>query len=278
MIGGYSVLLQAAGIETYAERRSKKGISRESLFGAEIEQAVSEHTPRPFNTSRQNFKPMLLIGDTHFPFAHHPTLEWAYRVAEKEQPEYIVQMGDLQDQFSHSRFPSSRNYYKPDEEMELGRKQAVAFWDELKRACPRAQCYQITGNHDLRALRSVLQSAPSLEGLVRDSLTKLYQFQGVTTIHDYREELIIQNILIHHGYMGKLGMQRDFVMQDTATAHTHKGGVLFRALKNRIIAHLDCGFTGDPESKAFTYTPQKITGYTLGLGWWDEYGPRFIPK
>lgn len=276
--GSFSVLLNAAGLETYDERRCVKKITREVLFAAPIEQTLEKHKPREVQTAQLDFKPMLLVGDTHFPFAHQPTLEWIYRFAEKQQPEFIVQMGDLQDQFSHSRFPSSRNYYKPDEEMELGRKQAKTFWEELKRACPKAQCYQITGNHDLRALKLVLQSAPSLESLVRESLTKLYEFDGVTTIHDYREELVLQGVMLHHGYMSQLGRQRDFVMQDLASAHTHKGGVLFRPLKGKTITHLDCGFTGDPESKVLSYTPQKTTAYTLGVGFWDEYGARFIPR
>lgn len=274
--GSFTALLQASGLDTYEQRRSIR-VSREELYGADIEQVIESHEPRVIESRPKDFKPMLLIGDTHFPFSHQPTLEKVYRFAEKEQPEFIVQMGDLQDQFAHSRFPASRNFYKPDEEMELGRNQSLDFWSELKRACPNSQCYQITGNHDLRALKMVLQSAPSLESLVRDSLVKLYEFEGVKTVHDYREELILQNVAIHHGYMSKLGMQRDFMMQDAATAHTHKGGVSFRPYKGRILTHLDCGFTGDPESKVFAYTPQRINSYTLGWGFWDEYGARFIP-
>lgn len=275
--GGYTALVTASGLETYDDRRSGKKISREELFGVSIEDVVRAHKPKVIDSTPRNFRPMLFIGDTHFPFAHQPTLEKIYRFAEKEKPEYIIQLGDLQDQFSHSRFPASKNFYKPDEEMQLARKQSIDFWLELKKACPSAQCYQITGNHDLRALKLVLNSAPSLEGLVRESLLKLYEFEGVTTIHDYREELIIQDVMMHHGYMSKNGMQRDFVMQNLASAHTHRGEVSFRPLKKKIITHLNAGFAGDEESKACSYTSQKTTGWTLGHGWWDEYGARFIP-
>lgn len=275
--GSFATLLSAAGFESYGERRSVKRVSREELFGANIEQALESHKPRVIESSGNDFKPILAIGDTHFPFAHQPTLDKIYRFAEKEQPAFIVQLGDLQDQFSHSRFPASRNYYKPDEEMEMGRKQASEFWSGLKNSCPSAQCYQITGNHDLRALKSVLQNAPSLESLVRESLVKLYEFGGVTTIHDYREELVIQDVMFHHGYMNRTGQQRDLVMQNLVSGHTHRGEVSYRALKDKTIWHLNAGFVGDSESKAMTYTPQKTTGWTLGWGWIDSYGPRFIP-
>jgi hypothetical protein len=99
----------------------------------------------------------------------------------------------------------------------------------------------------------------------------------VTTVHDYREELVLQGIAHHHGYMSKIGQQRDFMQTNLVSGHTHKGNVSFRPLRDRTIAHLDCGYLGDPHAKALQYTPQKTTGWTLGWGLWDEYGPRFIP-
>lgn len=278
-MGGFSVLLQMAGLETYNERRSGKKlkITKESLFGRSIEEVVEQHVPRVVESNFPDFRPILAIGDTHFPFAHQPTLEKIYRFAEKEQPEFIIQMGDLMDQFSHSRFPTSRNVYRPDEEMELGKKQAQEFWDALRKACPKAKIYGLMGNHDIRPLRAVLAAAPSLESLVRDSVKRLYHFEGVEMIEDYREELQIQGVMFHHGYMSKNGQQRDFVLQNLCSAHTHRGEVSFRPLKDKIIWHLNPGFTGDDQSKASSYTPQKTTGWTLGWGWMDEYGPRFIP-
>jgi metallophosphoesterase superfamily enzyme len=277
--GSFAALLQAAGLDTYEDRRSgkKKAFTREEVYGADLEQVLTEHVPRIVESNSSVFEPVLAIGDTHFPFSHQKTIEKVYRFAEKEQPAHIVQVGDLKDQWSHGRFPSSRNYYKPDEEMELAHKQSVEFWEELRKACPKAKCYQIMGNHDLRPLKLILNAAPSLESLVAQSIEKLYDFEGVTTVKDYREELIIQNIMFHHGYMSRHGQQRDYVMQNLVSGHTHRGAVLYRPLKDKTIWHLDCGFVGDPESKALSYTPQKTTNWTLGWGWIDEYGPRFIP-
>lgn len=275
--GGFTALLRAAGLDTYEDRRSPKRISNKDIFGADIESVVETHRAKVIESTPGDFKPMLLVGDTHFPFAHQKTLEKVYRFAEKEQPVFIVQMGDLMDQWAHSRFPASRNYYKPDEEMELARSQSEAFWGEIKKACPDAKCYQITGNHDERAIKRILDSAPTLESFVREGIRRMYAFEGVTTIHDYRESLSLQGIEIHHGFFGRPGQHMNHIQGNAATAHTHKGSVTYRPLKDRIIAHLDCGFTGDEEAKALSYTPLKTTGWTLGWGFWDEYGPRFIP-
>lgn len=276
----YATLLQAAGLETYDERRSSRAPTREEIFGRDIEEVLHAHEPS-VREEITDFKPILAIGDTHFPFAHKPTLERVYSFAEKEIGDgegFIVQVGDLQDQWSHGRFPASRNYYRPDEEMELARAQSTEFWAELRRACPKAQCFQIMGNHDMRALKQVLKNAPTLEGLLQSSIDKLYEFEGVTTIHDYREELLIQEIMFHHGYMSRHGQQRDFVMSNLVSGHTHRGAVTYRPLKHKTLWHLDCGFVGDAESKALSYTPQKTTNWTLGWGFIDRYGPRFIPS
>lgn len=274
-IGGFSVLLQAAGLETNKVRKCR--LSREEVYGRDIAEVIESHTPKIVESTSQSFEPILAIGDTHFPFAHKPTLEKIYRFAEKHQPKHIVQLGDLNDQFAHSRFPASRNYYKPDEEMELARMQGVEFWLELQKACPKAKCWQITGNHDARALKLILNAAPTLESLITKSINALYEFDGVQTIHDYREELMIQGVMFHHGYMTQLGRQRDFVQNNLVTGHTHKGGVLYRPLQGKTIWHLDAGFVGDAESKAMSYTPQKASAWTLGWGFIDEYSARFIP-
>lgn len=56
-----------------------------------------------------------------------------------------------------------------------------------------------------------------------------------------------------------------------------KGGVVFRKIRGQTLWELNAGYMADPHAKGLTYTPQRITHWTEGLGWTDEYGPRFIP-
>jgi hypothetical protein len=103
-------------------------------------------------------------------------------------------------------------------------------------------------------------------------------FEGVKTLHDPREELKLPgNVDVIHGYLGRLGDHRNYTLTNVVHGHTHTGGVVFRQVAGRVLWELDCGLAGDMESKALSYTPQKSTKHTLGWGFLDEYGPRFIP-
>lgn len=50
----------------------------------------------------------------------------------------------------------------------------------------------------------------------------------------------------------------------------------FKRIGGKTLYELNAGYLGDPESKALSYTPTKITNWTLGWGYIDEDGPRFV--
>lgn len=267
--------ISAAGL-TPTRGRGRVKFSREEIFGRDLPEVLSAYEPAPREPSAIT-EPMLLIGDAHFPFVHKPTLEKIYRFAEKHRPKHVIQMGDLYDFFAHSKFPRSQNLYTPDQEMEMGRKAAEEMWTTLRGICPDASLYQILGNHDVRPLKRILEAAPTLESLLARAIEPMFQFEGVQTVFDSRQELVIQGVTIVHGYMSRPGGNRDFVLGNCANAHTHKMGVVYRAFRGQTMWELNPGFIGDEQSKALSYTPQRTTGWTLGLGWIDEYGPRAIP-
>lgn len=273
--GTYSALIQASGIDPVVESRKK--LKNEEVFGRDIEEVLSAHQPKGRADTERVNEPILIIGDAHFPFVHKPTLEKIITFAQTHQPKHIVQIGDLYDLYSHSKFPRSLNIYTPDQELDLGRGEAEAMWKRLLDACPDAKCYQIMGNHDVRPMKRVIEAAPALESIIRRGLKPYFEFTGVQTIDDYREILSIQGIGFHHGYLSQLGGHRDFNQRNMVVGHTHKGGTVFRALADRTIWELNVGFIGDETSKVMGYTPTKTTGWTLGNGWIDQYGPRFIP-
>lgn len=109
-------------------------------------------------------------------------------------------------------------------------------------------------------------------------LTPLYTFPGVKLTVDPREELELDGVFFHHGYITKLGGNRDFMNACSVTGHSHRAGVAFRTIwGGHQIWELNAGTLGDPQSKGLSYTPQKHHHQTLGLGWIDRFGPRFIP-
>lgn len=276
LYGGFSALLQAAGLETYEERsgRNGKSLGRE-VFEVSVESRIESYKPAPIE-SPTVYTPTLVIGDVHFPFASQRVLDGIYEWALKHQPRRIVQIGDLYDMFSWSKFPKSMNVYVPQEEQDLGRKQADAMWAELQKVSKNAECVQLRGNHDVRPLRQTLANLPSLEHVISKYLDELLTFPGVKTIADERQEYVADGIAFIHGYKTGNGPHRDHMLMNACVGHSHLGGVTYRRVRGQTLFELNAGFVGDPESKAFSYTPQKIVNWTPGWGYIHEWGPQFV--
>lgn len=216
---------------------------------------------------------ILALGDTHFPYHSQRALEKVYRLADDLQPTHVVQVGDLYDQFGFSRYPKVLKM-EPEKELELARAAAEKMWDHFK----GLHCYQLWGNHDDRALKRALSSAPELASLVGKSLRELYTFPGVATKPDSREELALGHIIVQHGHRSKLGDHAKYNQHCTIVGHSHTGGVVFFPKRKNTIWELNCGFLADIAGPAFGYHAQKkFHTTTLGVGWVDELGPRFIP-
>lgn len=214
---------------------------------------------------------ILVIGDTHFPFHHKSAMKWAIDLAKEQDPDHIIQVGDLLDQFSFSRYPKSRKM-DPDEELKLGRKCAQAMWAAMPR---KAKKWQLMGNHDDRAIKSALKSAPELMGMIGEKIEELYKFPGVTTVSDYEFEL--DGIMFQHGHRAKLGDHAKYNQCSTVVGHSHTGGVVSLRNRNGCYWELNAGFLGDIDTQAFTYLSQKkVNTTTLGVGLIDDLGPRFI--
>lgn len=274
MFGSYSNLIKAAGLQPYRDDDAAPNIPQ--LPDEPLREQIETHIPREFKTKKEN-RTILVIGDTHFPFVHTECLQAIFDFNKEHKPDYIVQVGDLYDLYAHSKFPRSLNTHTPQEEERLAREGAENMWVQLILDNSKAKCFQLLGNHDARPVKRVLELAAGFEHVIKKHYTEMMQFDGVETIDDYRQELIIDNIIFHHGYRSQLGSHRDFVRQNFVCGHSHKGGVVFRKMREETIWELNAGFVGDADSKALSYTAQKMNDQTLGWGYIDEHGPRFIP-
>lgn len=267
--GNWTLFIQAAGL-------GRKKIDN-TIFERDIERHLERHEPATIPV-QQPWPRALFIGDTHFPFIHRPTLEQIFDFTEAMKPEVIVQVGDLFDLYSHAKFPRSHNVFTPKEEMATARDGAQKMWAELKRRAPKARCVQITGNHDARPAKRILEVYPEAEDWIEEIMARAMSFDGVELIKDFREHLELPgNVRVIHGYLSGIGKHREFNMTNVVCGHTHKGGVVFRQVREEIIWELNAGLTGDPSAKGLSYTSQRVVDWTLGWGWLDEYGPRFIP-
>jgi len=279
--GSFAIAMKAAGLEM-AKQQSRRKVTNE-IFERAIEPHLVEQHERQAGARFSNFvlpsdpyPTTVIIGDFHAPFQHQAATDFAIGVIDQVKPARVVQMGDLRDMFSASKYPRSHNLFTPKEEIDAGTKACTELWARIREAAPGAECFQLLGNHDVRPYKRVLEACPELEMFI--DLSPLYTFPGVRLVEDPREELELDGVFFHHGYMTKLGANRDFMNACSVTGHSHRAGVVYRAIwGGHTIWELNAGTLGDPESKGLSYTPQKHHHQTLGLGLIDRLGPRFIP-
>lgn len=263
---------------SFTEAKAAAGLGEVKQKSKDILQcSIASHLAdhRSKKASLERSKKVLVLGDTHFPFCHLDSLNLVYAIAEATQPDVIIQVGDLYDFFAHSRFPRSLKTFNPFEEMEIGREQAKKMWETLAKLVPGAALHQLLGNHDVRPLKRIIETYPEGEPFIE--FYKWYEFAGVNLQKDYRDPLIVDGVFYQHGHSSRLGAHRDHNHANTVVGHTHRGGVAYRRIAEKTLWELNAGYLGDCESKALSYTQSRVTQWTLGVGFVDEWGPRFIP-
>lgn len=273
IFGSHDKFLSAAGLNADQSRKKSKfpvidnaDKIRDIVSGNNLQKKIE------FNAAKK----ILVIGDAHFPFVNNDALNACYHIIENEKPDVICQNGDLKDQYSYSKFPRSLNVYTPQAEDELSDIMAREMWAKIRKLAPKAELFQLTGNHDSRALKRVVEKWPEGEHIVERAMQEKMTFDGVTTIRSQKEELVINDIVFIHGHYGKLGAHRDYNRTNVVCAHSHKGGVDYRSYDGKVFWELNAGYVGDPYSKALTYRHQRFHNWTHGCGLIDKYGPRFV--
>lgn len=275
-LGGMRTLIELSGLEP--ERNQKK---KKDIFNVPDASAfVSQHVPIEKRKRRENPWPkIMVISDIHWPFCHRPTIEKFMTFVGKMRPDFVVLNGDAWDFYSHSKFPRSHNVFTPKEEERLAREMNETFWKDVKRLSPKSTCYQILGNHDIRPMKRALESVPAMEHWVEKYFQELFTFDGVETIFDTRKELVLgEDIAIIHGYASRLGEHRDSLHMNAIVGHTHRPGVVYKAIgpNQEPLWEANSGLAGDPTAKGLTYTNTKMNGWVNSFLVVDEHGPRVI--
>lgn len=216
---------------------------------------------------------IVILGDTHHPFASTAALFKSYKMIAAIDPDYVVQIGDLYDFYSFSKFPRNPNVIKPEEECELGRKHAEAMWAAVKKAAPKAKRIQLKGNHDVRPAKYVGDNKEMALHVLKKYVKDMMTFDGVELVDDEHE---IEGVVFQHGYL-KDGAHAVYNQQSTVVGHSHRPGVL--SFRNRLGPYfeLNVGCLIDLNAPVFDYRAQKkCHKMTVALGIIDELGPRYV--
>ena len=242
------------------------------------ESAREEPRQAPPHISLRPYSTVVALGDIHFPWHHEGAIRQALQIVKELQPDYVVQMADLYDLYSFSRYPRSLNVMTPENELLMARGYAEALWRDVHSVSPSSKCFQLWGNHDSRAQRRTLEKLPEAEGFVARGMRDLMSFEGVNLIDDTATELIIDDVHYTHSYMSRVGATMLETNRNCVTAHLHVGGLITRGYEKEITWELGVGWLGDRRAPCFTYAGRRRSHRTtLGVGVIDSYGPRFVP-
>lgn len=271
LFGNYERAVVCAGIlELFSKGPKKKNIV---VFDSITDQIKNQKDKPVIQSSGGS---TLVIGDSHFPFCAPIQLARVANFARILKPKNIVQMGDLHDFYALSKFPRSRNCYNPFEEVELAREMAGKFWAGVKKASPDSKCYQLLGNHDERPHKRILEACPDSE--VFFSYKSCFQFDGVETIWDIRDELELDGRLYFH-FRKNFGTNVPHFGKSCIFGHTHREQWKRFDFGRGSLFEFNIGLFGDPTYKELSYTPSKVTHWTLGgIALIDDFGPRSLVR
>src|SRR3990172_8418987 len=141
---------------------------------------------------------VLVISDLHLPYHSADGLNKIYERLEKEEFNAVVQIGDLLDQYVFSNYKINPNV-TPISDVKKGLKLAKEMWAKIHKLAPKAQLYQLFGNHDQRLSKRIAEKLPQLAGILDEK--SLYQFDHVKTLDSEREYLVLDGVVYCHGWL-----------------------------------------------------------------------------
>ena len=276
VFGAHSVAVQAAGLKPLTNGSDKK---RSQLIAeAATRDLEADLIPNPVDDLNIVTKGnrMIFVPDLHAPWICKEALKKLIEYIEILKPSLVCQMGDAYDFFSFSRFTKTLNLYTPKQEVEVGKKQLLDFWDQVRKAAPKAELIQILGNHCERPLKTLFTKAPELE--IFFDIKPWFIFAGVQTIFDPRQIVMInKEIEVTHGHWAK---PMDYALSrrhNVVHGHTHRGGITYATLPDkRVIWEASGGHMSNNESVPMSYTPKENQNWQKGFIAVDDSGPRFV--
>lgn len=199
---------------------------------------------------------VLLLSDIHFPYHDNEALTTALKYGQKENIDAIFINGDMIDFYQLSFHEKDPRVTSIADELEMAR----GFFDELKKAFPRALIYYITGNHEHRLERYLRVKAPELLDVQEFRIDVLLKL-GEKGIH-----------YLPHGtkcYFGKLLVEHGDKMKGSGGVNPARS--LFAKLKR----HAICGhFHRTSEATEKVYDSDVVVTYSTGC--LCELEPRYM--
>ena len=186
--------------------------------------------------NKKNSDYCLIIGDTHFPVQHKPTIDIFFETVRELSPKTIILNGDTVDMFAISRYPKDirHNYSLAEERTEYHK-----FLAELVNISNDAEIFETNANHSgnditgrwfryLSDRIGELSSLPDIQEKLSYGNIFLGEYQDYVDLVDY-VELTPELIVLHGDIVRKNGgnsarAHMDKWMVSLIHNHTHRFG------------------------------------------------------
>ena len=191
---------------------------------------------------------ILVISDTHYPFAIDGHLQFVKKVYDKYGCNKVVHTGDLIDQHAvsfHDAEPDSLGF-------ETERSRAQKDIIKLAKLFPKMKI--CLGNHDLRLYRVAAKKA----GIPVSCMKTFEELYDLPKGWEVAEEFYIDDIKFVHGegYSGMTGHINNAKdsRQSTVMGHLHSfAGISYLANRNEMIFGMNAGCLIDAQAYAMRY-------------------------
>lgn len=224
---------------------------------------------------------IFVIPDMHAPFILPSTISRVLQLVREIKPDLVIQVGDMYDAYTFSRFVGSRDLITPRQEMIRGKAILKKFWKDLQTIVPKAKCLHISGNHEYRLVKNLQSKAPEYEDLLVEPISQLTEFKNVTSLKSSKDELevighTVGSMIFIHGWSTNKSFHVKYFLQSVVHGHSHSPSLEYVRHKNKTLFEMDCGFLGNPDALPFQYRSTRTSKWAPGVGLIDSYGPRVI--
>lgn len=218
---------------------------------------------------------VVFIPDTHFPYVNTSVMNRVLDLIAKEQPDYVIQAGDLLDLYSFSRYEKDANLTSPDSELEEGLAMATDMWAAIRKLAPKAKCVQLIGNHEDRLTKTIAKKAPELMSLTK-KISDLYNFKGVRVMDSSKNHFELDGVIYTHGHYTKLGDHAKFYRKSVVHGHSHHAGIFYEQTADGLIWEMDTGFLADKSALPLQYTQSSFSKWVTAVGIVENGQPRVV--
>ena len=203
---------------------------------------LKKHMGKYVKSLKDNTNRVLIIGDLHEPFCLDEYLSHCIKIKEKYNCNKIIFIGDIIDNHYSSYHETDSDGLGGEQELDL----AILRIKKWYKAFPEATV--TLGNHDLIIMRK------AQTGSIPSKWIKSYKEVLKVPKWEFVNEVIIDNVLYHHGIGSKAHIKTRKNMISTVGGHHHTDGyIMYYVGKRTKLFGMQVGCGIDAKSYAMAY-------------------------